>query len=567
MNENHLAAGALAVLAVAAAALCGAWASWWLAAEFSGAPPAPDSPAALVRDLRGDGIQWPGQATWWAVALGVLLLTLMMGVAILIGRRRGRPGSVDRAARNLPTDSGLRRYTHGATGPLIGSVIAGRAGRNPVVRMTSEDQALVIAGPRTGKTSSLAIPSAVAHDGPLLATSNKRDIYDHLAGPRSERGTVWLFDPQRLAGIPSSEHLWWDPLRMAGTVTGARRLAKLWSNAGRERGARVDAYFDPEGDELLASLLLAAAAGQRRVADVYSWLARPDDPTPIQLLEAAPGCEQMAQGLSARVGLPDRQRAGVWGTAAKTVSWMADPEIRAWVEPGPGRTEFVAGQLTDASDSLISLSREGEGSAAPLVASLTAAVLNAAEERAASEPGGRLARPLLGVLDEAANVCRWRDLPDLYSHYGSRGIVLMSYAQSWAQLVEAYGDQGAEKLWSSANVRVYAGGVSDPAFLRRLSDLAGEWDEDIASTSKSIGGNGSQRSRSVQQRRRAILDVATLGAMPAGRALVLLSAARPVLVKLVPWWDGPHARTIRAGLAASPVSTGGDQVPAATVQP
>ena len=39
---------------------------------------------------------------------------------------------------------------------------------------------------------------------------------------------------------------------------------------------------------------------------------------------------------------------------------------------------------------------------------------------------GGLALPLVAVLDEVANVCRWRELPDLYSHYGSRGIVVLS---------------------------------------------------------------------------------------------------------------------------------------------
>lgn len=47
---------------------------------------------------------------------------------------------------------------------------------------------------------------------------------------------------------------------------------------------------------------------------------------------------------------------------------------------------------------------------------------------------GRLATPLLGILDEAANVCRWKALPDQYSHYGSRGIIL----QSWSQGVEVW---------------------------------------------------------------------------------------------------------------------------------
>ena len=65
---------------------------------------------------------------------------------------------------------------------------------------------------------------------------------------------------------------------------------------------------------------------------------------------------------------------------------------------------------------------------------------------------------MLGVLDEAANVCRWKELPNLYSHYGSRGIVLMTILQSWSQGVDVWGQSGMRKLWSAANVAVYGGG-------------------------------------------------------------------------------------------------------------
>ena len=44
-----------------------------------------------------------------------------------------------------------------------------------------------------------------------------------------------------------------------------------------------------------------------------------------------------------------------------------------------------------------------------------------AAERRAERMGGRLDPPLVVVLDEAANICRISDLPDLYSHLGSRG--------------------------------------------------------------------------------------------------------------------------------------------------
>lgn len=81
-------------------------------------------------------------------------------------------------------------------------------------------------------------------------------------------------------------------------------------------------------------------------------------------------------------------------------------------------------------NTLYSLSKEGAGTAGPLVTALTVATVEAAESYAVVSPGGRLAVPLVSVLDEAANVCRWKSPPDQYSHYGSRGIVLMTILQS-----------------------------------------------------------------------------------------------------------------------------------------
>lgn len=46
------------------------------------------------------------------------------------------------------------------------------------------------------------------------------------------------------------------------------------------------------------------------------------------------------------------------------------------------------------------------------VACLVNAVCAVAEEQGVRQ-GGRLKVPLVGILDEAANVCRWRELPDL----------------------------------------------------------------------------------------------------------------------------------------------------------
>lgn len=58
--------------------------------------------------------------------------------------------------------------------------------------------------------------------------------------------------------------------------------------------------------------------------------------------------------------------------------------------------------------------------------------VEAAEELVASSHGGRLSIPLLEVLDEAADACHWRGLPNLHSHYGSRRIMLVTILRELA---------------------------------------------------------------------------------------------------------------------------------------
>jgi hypothetical protein len=49
-------------------------------------------------------------------------------------------------------------------------------------------------------------------------------------------------------------------------------------------------------------------------------------------------------------------------------------------------------------------------------------------------------------------------------------------------------------------------------------------------------------------RRERVLQVSDLGALPPGRALVLASGTKPVLVETIPWWEGPYAGEVQASL-------------------
>ena len=88
------------------------------------------------------------------------------------------------------------------------------------IRQSWEDVAAIIAGARTGKTTTQVAPAILAAPGAVYTCSNKRDVVDLTAGSRGKNAAVWIFDPQGIAdGHPT---WWWNPLDMAGDLAGAR---------------------------------------------------------------------------------------------------------------------------------------------------------------------------------------------------------------------------------------------------------------------------------------------------------------------------------------------------------
>jgi type IV secretory pathway TraG/TraD family ATPase VirD4 len=548
--ETVLAGGALVVVLLAAAVIV---AATHLAAWVDGSHHRlPANPVTLIGDLVRGRERWPAYTAPIAAAIAALLLAAAGAVAW--GMRGFWRGNVDRAARWTGQGREIQRL-----GARNASSVAARLGVGtpglPIARALRggrmlyagwEDVAVDVWGPRTGKTTSRAIPSILAAPWAVLATSNKRDVVDATRDVRAGVGEVWVFDPQEIADESPS---WcWNPLSYVVDERRAAELADVFASCSREVGARTDAFFDTAGQNLVAYLLLAAALEQRPLTQVYLWLTSPNDDEPAVILREH-GYAVIASALQAHINAPEKQRGGVFGTAQEMCSFMTNRQAMRWVVSDPQRPvpAFDPHAFAVSHDTLYSLSKEGKGSAAALVTALTLAVCEAAEERAKRCRAGRLPTPMVAVLDEAANVCRWRKLPDLYSHYGSRGICLLTILQSWSQGVEVWGREGMRKLWSAATVKVYGGGVSEVEFLEEISKLIGDFD--LLSRQETHGvRQGRSTSRSV--RRERILDVADLASLPQGRIVVFASGSRPVLARSIPWMAGPNADAIRASITA-----------------
>lgn len=515
----------------------------------------PRDPFELFFGLLGGKVAWPAAGTWVLAGVAAVLVAIGVLVTVALRSTRRRRSRVDSAAAYMGRGrdvEALSRKNAVATARRLGvsqspGVPIGRTvGGGQMLYGSWEDLQIDVWGPRSGKTTSRAVPAILEAPGAVLVTSNKRDVVDATRDVRATAGPVWVFDPQGIALEEPS--WWWNPLSYVTDEVRAARMAEHFAAGSRDPGARTDAYFDPAGQDLLAGLLLAAALDRRPITDVYTWLTRPTDETAVDILREH-DFRLTADQVAGVVSAPEKQRGGIYGTAQQMAACLTNRAVARWVTPQSApdqRPHFDPETFVRAGGTLYSLSKEGRGTAGPLVTALTVAVVEAAEELATRSPGGRLSTPLLGVLDEAANVCRWRELPNLYSHYGSRGIVLMTILQSWSQGVQVWGDSGMKKLWSAANIKVYGGGVSEGAFLEDLSRMIGDYDRQASSVSTGRG----QRTVSQQLHRERILDVADLAALPKGRAVVFASGSRPTLIRTQPWMTGPHADAVRASIAA-----------------
>ncbi|WP_161522314.1 type IV secretory system conjugative DNA transfer family protein [Bifidobacterium xylocopae] len=532
------------------------WLSWMLGCLLrDGAPPAMRGLFSVPLGLASGKLAWPGIYGW--VVLGGQVVLYLGAAAMVVwrrSRRRRRHSRVDAAARHLGVGSDIEPLSEAHAAEVAGrlGVESDRPGlavgrhvlSGEKMYMSWEDMLVCIAGPRTGKTTCLAIPSILDAPGPVLTTSNKRDIIDGIRGPRSRKGVVWPFDPQKVSN--DRQTWWWNPLTYVRDETKALQLAGYFASSSIDADAKKDAFFDSMAESLISYLLLAASLKGDPITEVWTWLMHSNSQQPVDVLQDH-GYDRVADSLQAIIESPDKQKQGVYGSAQNMARVLTSPQVTKWVTP-PSRghlDEFDVRHFVGSDDTLCSMSREGVGNAGAFVLALTAAVSEAAEEKGAAEPGGHLHKPLLDVLDEAANVCRWRELPDLYSHYGSRCIVMQTYLQSWSQGCTTWGDAGMSKLWSATNLGLYLGGVREADFLRKLSELVGEFDY----RSRQVAFNNGQTSSTVSLSRDSIMSVDELAALPRGRELLLASGARPALLRTMPWMERPDADEVRTSLA------------------
>jgi len=563
------------------------WAALSVGRWWAGLPVTAHPVTALLQVIAGTR-RWPWQASLSAViftaAAAVLVAALWRALRAdseidAAARTMQQPGQIRVARTRDNTLANHRLLRDAATqvralpGPPLGRTVVGGVD----LFVPTELGVTIAAGTRTGKTMAWAIPAVLAAWGPCLATSNKPDLYRHTAYGRQQSGRVWLCDLQGVTGQVECG-FWVNLLAQVTSLPAARKLAGFFvsaasGSAAQAANAKVDSYFDGGAQELLSLYLFAASCADGDLLHVAEWLGRDQDQTPALILRHF-GHHRPAERIIESQGLYARQRDGLYDMARRFLNVLSDEGYATMVTP-PSRRRLTVREVTDpqtrrttivieaseqppthdlpefepwefvtSTDTVYALSMAGPDGATPLTSALVGQILEAALHTARARPDGRLAVPLLGVLDEAANCARISELPSYYTYAGGCGIILITILQVLEQGEDLWGASGL-KTMRAQSIEVYGGGIGAVDYLEHWSAMTGQ--HDVADRSRSRGAGGVNRTLS--WRPEPILDIALLAALPKDRALVRLPGHGPVLVRKIWWSDTEYAPLIRASLA------------------
>jgi hypothetical protein len=491
--------------------------------------------------------QWGWPVTVWII-LVVLLIVAYIGALFGLKALRARRRKAKTGEKGLSSAKGLKSRIEGAEKSSLAPSVYVLDGMEIAIR--TEDTACTVAPPKWGKTTYMVAGMVADAAGAVITTSTRPDVLRLTVGVRKDLGTVYVADFDGLSQYPHK--LRWHMVGGCEEPQVASERAAAMVNAMPRTGApsSADRYFDSGCVMILEAFLHAAAlkdGGSMR--DVIRWSQNFAEHEPANILRSkSPSVKTWAGNLDewCRQNNPDTI-GNTKTTLGKITGPMKNENVLSMLcatddDPGIDLNTF-----TDAPNSLYCLTRVSmNASTAPIVTALVESLVQAAIRKSGSMASGKLNVPLSVILDEAANTCALPSLPSLMSEGGGNGIHTSVFVQTYSQLVNRWGEEGAETIFDSAAAKTIFGGISDVKFLTKISDLVGKHWVEHTSTSSSTGKDGVPSvSTSKTKQLDTKMRVDEIRKLSQGKVLLMYREIEAV-VNVVPWWERPDSAKFKA---------------------
>ena len=507
-----------------------------------------------------------GAAILAVIVIGLLLVRRLLRWrryrAVAPARRAvdfdARPGWATRDAirrvastRTILAQAATLRPSLANPPPSDAGYLLGTAHGEPVWASV-ERSILVIGPPGSGKGLHVAINAILDAPGPVITTSTKPDNLKATLTARADRGPVGVFDPQGMLGVGFEHLVAWDVIAgCANPMRAATRAEAIAANTGISDSSE-NRIWRVHTKTVLETVLHAAALDGASIEDAYRWMQSPHAlETPLGILQSHPdACPTWDDRLRALALNSDSRFLGsMMSVIAAAIAPLALPIVRASLTPTPGRPAVTAEQLLADTGTLYCLATDrGAAASAGLVSALIEDIAYTARLTAARSPGGRMDPPVLFLLDECANVAPIPSLPSLLADGRGQNLTVIPIFQTLAQVRSRYGDQDASTVFSASQIKLILGGADDADDCRDLSALIGERDDWYATNSHSSHALAidTKATTSTSLRKVPILPPDAIRSIPFGSAVMLLSQADPIPLRMRPWTTRPDATRIAA---------------------
>ncbi len=307
------------------------------------------------------------------------------------------------------------------------------------------------------------------------------------------------------------------------------------ARAGERGGLQDSDFWYAVAQKLLAPLLFAAARSGATMADVMRWVDLQDQEEPLRALQHANELDPI-QAFAASINREERTRSSAYTTAETVLAAFADPGVLATttrqpsIDPdrlldGGSHTLYVCGPLHE------------QARLRPLFTALIEQTVARIYDRA-NRSADRLAKPLLLVIDEAANIAPLPDLAQIASTARGVGIQLVTVWQDFAQIQARYGTF-AQTVINNHRAKVILAGVSDTPTLDYISRLIG--DEAAVEESRTRNPDGRQ-TVTESTRHRPLAPTSALRRSDTGTGVLIYGNHHPAKLKLRPWYTCPQRR-------------------------
>lgn len=408
-----------------------------------------------------------------------------------------------------------------------------------LVQSPAEDNVLLLGVQRSGKTSTVVVPTLLTWSGIAVATSTKEELVRLTARHRTGLGPVWVFAPldrdlswvERL-GLTA---VTWNPIASLSDCGSAAELAEHFTAAGK-LGSGVHWYVS--ASSLITALDVLARERCEDMGFVLTALSRtaqPDYGELSQLVEDKTASDLlMAHALT-----PDREAGSIASTARSCLSLWADERVRRATSTSNNELDLDALLSQAATLYLVAPAEEAER-CRPLFSALIATLLRRATTRARNQ-GGVLHPRLLLALDEAANFARIPRLAGYASSGPGQGIQLLLCFHDLAQIEVAYGREEMRTVWNNCRARLLLPGQGDLATLEQFSRAIG----DETRTYQLRHGEGRTASSSEQRTGRPLSSADDLRRLDG--AVLVYGSAPPLRLRLRRWDQVSHFHRLAVG--------------------